>query len=109
MNYTKVLTVDAMANGSKRIVSVEDKKMLLARVEDQYYAIDNVCPHLGGSLGDGILNGYIITCPKHGSQFDVRDGQVVKRGKITFIKVKVENCRTYDVKIEGKDVFIGIE
>ena len=94
MDYTKVLTVDAIANGSKRIVFVEDKKMLLARVEDRYYAIDNVCPHMGGSLGDGILKGYIITCPKHGSQFDIREGQVVKRGKIAFIKVKVENCNT---------------
>ena len=41
--------------------------------------------------------------------FDIRDGKVVKRGKIAFIKVKVDNCKTYEVKIEGKDVFIGIE
>ena len=109
MDYTKVLKVDAIANGSKRVVAVDDKKMLLARVEDQYYAIDNVCPHMGGSLGDGILKGYLIICPKHGSQFDIRDGKVVKRGKIAFIKVNVANCKTYEVKIEGKDVFIGIE
>lgn len=109
MDYTKVLTVDAIANGSKRIVTVNDKKIMLARVEDVYYAIDNVCPHMGGSLADGILKEYVITCPRHGSQFDIRDGHVIKRGKIAFIKVKVENCETYAVKIEGKDVFIGIE
>ena len=53
----------------------EDRIVALYNVDGEYHAIDGVCPHQGGPLGKGTLEGCIVTCPWHGWQFDVRDGQ----------------------------------
>lgn len=52
-----------------------DRIVALFNVEGQFYALDGVCPHQGGPLGKGKLDGCILTCPWHGWQFDVRSGQ----------------------------------
>ncbi len=49
----------------------ERDSALLARVGDKYYAADNRCPHMGGKLSPGKLEGTVVTCPRHGSQFDL--------------------------------------
>ena len=49
--------------------------MALFNVEGTFYALDGVCPHQGGPLGKGAMTGHVVTCPWHGWQFDVRDGQ----------------------------------
>lgn len=47
----------------------------LFNIEGVFYALDGVCPHQGGPLGKGAVQGHVVTCPWHGWQFDVRDGQ----------------------------------
>ena len=47
----------------------------LFNADGAFYALDGVCPHQGGPLGKGKLSGCVLTCPWHGWQFDVRDGQ----------------------------------
>jgi len=64
--------------GGMKGLSVKGGEILLARVGGEYYAVDNTCPHMKGRLSDGTLEGYTVTCPRHGSQFDVRNGQVVR-------------------------------
>ena len=66
-------------------------------------------PIWGGSLSDGDLDGYSIFCLRHGSGFDVRTGKVTQTGKMLYIKVKPKGLHTYPVKIEGTNIFIGIE
>ena len=61
--------------GSCREVVVGDRLIALFNVAGAFYALDGVCPHQGGPLGKGCLNGHVVTCPWHGWQFDVRDGQ----------------------------------
>ncbi len=51
-----------------------DRIVALYNVEGTFYALDGVCPHQGGPLGSGLLDGCIVTCPWHGWQFDVRTG-----------------------------------
>ena len=109
MQYVKVAQTSEVKDGEKKEITLDNKVLLLTNIQDTYYAIDNKCPHMGGSLYEGKLEGYTITCPKHGSVFDVRSGEVIKNGKIVFIKVKVENTQTYPVKIEGTDILVGIE
>ncbi|MDA7980185.1 MAG: Rieske 2Fe-2S domain-containing protein [Pirellulales bacterium] len=53
----------------------EDRIIAVFNVGGEYYALDGVCPHQGGPLGEGTLQGCVVTCPWHGWQFDVRDGQ----------------------------------
>ena len=109
MQYLKVANASEIKDGEKKKVTVNDKVILLTQIGDTYHAIDNRCPHMGGSLYDGILNGNSITCPKHGSVFDVRTGEVVQSGKFAFIRVKVRDIHVYPVKVEGTDILVGIE
>jgi 3-phenylpropionate/trans-cinnamate dioxygenase ferredoxin subunit len=64
--------------GTMKAVSVEGREILLARTHDGFYATGNVCPHMKGRLSRGTLDGNIVTCPRHGSQFDVRTGENVR-------------------------------
>jgi 3-phenylpropionate/trans-cinnamate dioxygenase ferredoxin subunit len=109
MNYVKVAQISELPLGSKKKVVWKDKVILLTNINNTYFAVDNTCPHMGGSLVDGNLDGNHIVCPRHGSIFDVTTGKVVQSGKLLFIKVKVHDLQSYPVKIEGPDLLIGIE
>ena len=65
-------------NGTMQEVVVEGCEILIARIEDKYYATDNRCTHMGGKLSLGKLEGSVVTCPRHGSQFELKDGRVVR-------------------------------
>jgi len=70
--------VSDLSDGAMKEIVAGGREILLARVQGRYYAIDNRCPHMGARLSQGRLEGSIITCPRHGSKFDVSDGHVVK-------------------------------
>lgn len=80
-------------------VEVNDERVCLANVNGKYYAIGNVCTHMGGPLAEGKLEDYIVQCPWHGSRFDIRSGKVVRPPAM-----KPEP--TYEVKVESNDVLI---
>lgn len=109
MRYLKALEANDIKPGVKIKIVLENKEILLANLEGTFYAVDNTCPHMGGSLSDGKLEGSNIICPRHGSVFDLKSGQVVKNGKILFITAKVHNIKSYPVKLDGTDVMIGLE
>ena len=109
MQYVKVLRSDELKEGEKRKITIGKNTLLLTNVNGDYHAIDDRCPHMGGSLYEGVLNGDTIKCPKHGTMFDVRNGKVVQNGKILFIRLNVSDTRVYPVKIEGSDILIGID
>ena len=108
MEFAKVADTSALPAGKMIMVTAGGKEILLANVDGSYYAITNKCTHLGGSLAKGVLNGNLVTCPRHGAQFDVKTGQAVAEAKIAFIKMKVKNEVKYEVKIEGTSILIGI-
>jgi 3-phenylpropionate/trans-cinnamate dioxygenase ferredoxin subunit len=109
VNYIKIAQTDEVKDGEKKKITLNNKVLLITNIQNTYYAIDNKCPHMGGSLFDGNLDGYNITCPRHGSVFDVRTGKVIKNGKIVFINLKVNDAQAYPVKIEGNDILIGLQ
>ena len=109
MLYEKVAQVSELKPGEKKKISLNQKDILLVNIDNVIYAVDNKCPHMGGSLAEGNLNGSQIVCPKHGSAFDVKTGEVVQSGKILFINVKVKNLKAYPTKIENDDILVGIE
>ena len=61
--------------GTSHEVVAGDRVVALFNVDGALYALDGVCPHQGGPLGKGDLQGCIVTCPWHGFQFDVTTGQ----------------------------------
>jgi 3-phenylpropionate/trans-cinnamate dioxygenase ferredoxin subunit len=108
MEYIRVADKAELLANKMIMVVVGGKEVLLANVDGSYYAIANKCSHLGGSLAKGSLEGCIVTCPRHGAQFDVKTGRAVGEAKIGFIKMKVKDEESYSVKVDGTDILVGI-
>jgi len=107
--------VGEIESGTMKEVVNDGRHVLLARVGDIYYATDNRCPHAGGKLSEGRLEGTVVTCPKHGSQFDLKDGNVVRwlsgSGVISAVGralKKPVSIKKYDVKVQADKISIEI-
>ena len=116
MGFVEILKKDDLNDGELKMVDIEGHEILIARVGDNYYASDNRCPHMGGNLSKGKLEGTLITCPRHHSQFDLVDGHVVHWTDWTGIKLLASkifksprNLKTYEVKIEGDNIMANLE
>jgi 3-phenylpropionate/trans-cinnamate dioxygenase ferredoxin subunit len=108
LEFVKVVDKAELPANRMMIVVVGGREVLLANVDGSYYAIANKCTHLGGSLGKGVLEGSIVTCPRHGSRFDVKTGKNIRGAKIGFVKMNVRDEVSYTVKVEGTDILVGI-
>lgn len=76
--FVSVGKVAELPPGQVRQLELGDgTQICLANVDGTFYAIGGECTHQGGPLGEGELDGTVVTCPWHGSQFDVRSGAVV--------------------------------
>jgi 3-phenylpropionate/trans-cinnamate dioxygenase ferredoxin subunit len=106
MEFVKVASTSDVPAGKMKMVKVGEDEVLIADVGGKYYAIDNRCTHARGSLSEGSLEGSIVTCPKHGSKFDVTSGKAVQGPKIAFFKLKAKDERTFEIKVEGPDILV---
>ena len=106
---------DQLQDGQMKLVTIADREILLARVSGKFYASQPRCPHMGGSLWLGQLDGTIITCPRHGSRFDLADGHVVRwtnwSGVVLGVGKLIRSPRPlkmYEVKIEDNTILVGV-
>ena len=76
--------------------------VLICRVEGQLYALEDVCTHDDGPLGDGFLEGHEIECPRHGARFDVRTGAVCRMPAAAPVA-------SLPLKVEEGEVFVEID
>jgi nitrite reductase (NADH) small subunit len=90
--------VGELAVGHITELQVEGKAVAVANVGGKIYAINNTCLHRGGPLGEGTLEGQIVTCPWHGWQFDVTNGKAVAN--------PATGVACYPVEVRGEDIFI---
>lgn len=109
MDFVKAARTSDFDFANKKKVALGGKEILVTKIDGSYYAIDNKCTHMGGSLYDGKLEGANVVCPRHGSVFDARTGKVVQSGKLFMKKVKATDLKSYPIKIEDTDLLIGIE
>lgn len=108
MSFVKIAKIDMIPAGEKMSFPLDGKKILLVNVEGAIYALDNKCPHLGGALSGGDLDGATLACPRHGAKFDVRTGKNVGDAKLAFIHVKVGDATVFPVKVEGQDILVEL-
>lgn len=66
------------ADGEIRVFDIDGTNVSVAGAGGRLYAFDDACTHMGCSLGEGELEGTTVTCPCHGSQFDVTSGAVIR-------------------------------
>lgn len=77
-DFVEIAKTNEFSEGTMKVISVQGQNILLAFTGGKYYAATNRCPHMGGNLSKGKLEGTVLTCPLHGSQFDLKDGKVVR-------------------------------
>jgi nitrite reductase/ring-hydroxylating ferredoxin subunit len=98
--YIKVATTDELSPGQCKTVRANGKMLALYNVNGNYYATDDVCPHNGGPLGEGMLDGTTIVCPWHHWQFEVTTGK-----NATNPAMQIDS---FAVKVEGNDILVEI-
>ena len=99
--FVPVTTTDAIPPGEARAYVVGDREIALFNVAGRYYAIENSCPHQGGPLAEGFIEGPIVTCPWHAWCFDVRTGEMTLGG--------LTSVDAFDVQIEGSTISVCSE
>jgi nitrite reductase/ring-hydroxylating ferredoxin subunit len=94
-----VAKVDELSPGQMRWVAVNGERRVLANVEGMFYAISDVCGHRNAPLSRGKLQGYVIECPLHFAQFDIRTGELIS-GPVSMV------VPVYEVRVEDGTVYI---
>jgi nitrite reductase/ring-hydroxylating ferredoxin subunit len=97
--FVAVAHVGDLAPGEITFVAVERERIVLANVEGSFYALRDVCGHRNAPLSRGRLDGYLIECPLHFAQFDVRTGKYVD-GPLAA------DVPSYEVRVEGDTVYL---
>jgi glycine betaine catabolism B len=98
-NFVKVAETKDIQPSQMKAVDVNGERICVAIVEGKYYAIGNVCTHMGGPLAEGKLEGFEVECPWHGSKFDVRTGKVVR-------PPAMREEPSYEIKVEDNNILI---
>jgi len=99
--FVTVARVEQVPPGSVRTVRAGDEEIALAHCNGGFYAVQPHCLHLGGPLGEGRVEGCVLTCPWHGWQYDVRTGQ-------NEFDLAIQ-LRTYDVQVDDGEVRVRLE
>ena len=113
--YVEVMKAGDLQDGQMKSVKAGGQDVLVAKVGGKFYAVENTCPHMGGKLALGKLEGSVVTCPVHGSQFNLKDGSVVRWTNwpgvivaVTKLMRRPRAIKTYPVKIEGDKMLVQV-
>lgn len=98
--WVRVGTLQECPPGTAREVVAEDRVVALFNVDGTIHALDGICPHQGGPLGKGTLQGTVVTCPWHGWQFDVCTGQHQVNANLHHLRLAV--------RIEADEIWVDI-
>jgi len=99
--FMTVATIDELPPGKAKQVRVEGKTLALFNLAGTYHAIDDTCPHRGGPLSEGDINGEEVSCPWHGAAFTITTGAVLTPPAPTGVA-------RYTVRVEGRNVEVEI-
>ena len=99
--FIKAATTSELSAGGKLLVEVYEQLVILFQVGDDYFCLDDVCTHDGGTLSDGEFEGHEIACPRHGAKFDVRCGKAI-------CMPATQNTGSHEVKVDGDDILVKL-
>jgi len=100
MAFIRAASLSDIPPGTAIQVELEGEGYALCNVEGRLYAIDGICPHSAGPIGEGGLHGHIMVCPWHGWEFDCRTGHCNVDDNLVQ--------KTFPVRVENGDVLIDI-
>ena len=127
---TEVAKIEEIAPGGMKAVEANGKEIVLCNYDGKIYAVSRRCGHMNAPLEMGTLEGYILTCPMHHSQFDITTGEAlsgpvpadfgdepIPQGMMKFLqylgmlqsKIKTNDLETYPVKVDGNSIKVGLQ
>lgn len=98
--WIEVAKVSDISPTKAREIEHQGRVIAVFQVGDTYHAIDGICPHQGGPLAEGPLDGTCVTCPWHGWQFDVCTGKTPLGSRI--------KQDVFAVKVEGDQILVEV-
>ena len=99
-DFVTVGQIADFAVGRGRIVIVSGRHIALFRLDDGFFAIDNLCLHRAGPLCDGDIESGVVTCPWHGWSYEIRSGTLVQDPRVGVSK--------HNTRVGGDDVQIQL-
>ena len=121
MKTVSIATTSQIEVGELLAVKVENQKVILTKIDDKIYAVENKCPHLGMPLANGKVCDRAVTCRWHGASFDLTTGENVKwvdsfagiplpewSRKALSMGKSAQSIKTYPVTQQGDEVSISI-
>lgn len=99
-DFRTVCKATEVVDGEGKTVTLDNKLIALFRIDGQYFAIDDVCPHMGASLSGGYVENGIVTCPWHAWRYRLADGAWADNPRVKI------GC--YPVRVVGEDVQIQL-
>jgi len=100
MAFEKAAKVAEIPSGSIKEVQIGGQAIALANVGGTFYAINNTCLHRGGPLGEGQLDGKVVTCPWHGWQYDVTTGKTLQN--------PAAGVGCFATEVRGEEVYVNL-
>ena len=100
VTWQKVADASDIPPGSSRVVYYAGDQVAIFNVSGELHAVSNRCPHANGALGDGVAADGSVTCPSHGSRFDLATGQPLEGPAARPV-------RTYGLRVEQNGVLLG--
>lgn len=100
--FTKIGTKSEFSDSDKKLVEIDDRLVLVFRIDDEFFCIDDICTHDGGTLSDGEFQGCEIECPRHGARFDVRTGKAL-------CMPATQDTRSHELKVEGDEIYVRLD
>ena len=99
--FVRLVNRHAMPAGTGRAFAVGRYDVALFNIDGQFFALENACPHQGGPIADGWIEGMTVTCPWHAWCFDLPSGKMTL-GDFAWIP-------RFEVRVEGEDVYVSTE
>jgi len=99
--FLQAATKSDLKDGEKMLAEVDERLVILFQVGDDYFCIDDVCTHDGGTLSDGEHEGFEIACPRHGAKFDIRCGKAL-------CMPATQGTVAHEVKVDGDSILVKI-
>jgi nitrite reductase/ring-hydroxylating ferredoxin subunit len=100
-DFLPVAKVSEIPDLGKLVVECDQRLVVVFHLEGNFYCLDDVCTHDGGTLGDGSLERCQIVCPRHGAQFDIRTGEPLSMPATKAIG-------SHLVRVEGEDILVKL-
>jgi len=100
-DFIPVAKVGEIADYGSLLCEVDERLIVLSRVGDEFFAIDDVCTHDGGPLSEGEVGDGWIACPRHGAKFDLRSGAALTMPA-------TQPTVAHQVKVEGDQIFVQL-